>query len=99
MISDFGIAIPLAAICVLISAFCSGTEVALFSLRRVDREQLSRSELWVDKQILRVLERPRRSRVGTVNAGVSLALASCRAGMPLPDVTIPSFRCRTPRAE
>ena len=60
MISDFGIAIPLAAICVLISAFCSGTEVALFSLRRVDREQLSRSELWVDKQILRVLERPRR---------------------------------------
>ena len=60
MISDFGIAIPLAAVCVLISAFCSGTEVALFSLRRVDREQLSRSDLWVDKRILRVLERPRR---------------------------------------
>lgn len=60
MISDFGIAIPLAVVCVLISAFCSGTEVALFSLRRVDRDQLSRSELWVDKRILRVLERPRR---------------------------------------
>lgn len=60
MISDFGIAIPLAALCVLVSAFCSGTEVALFSLRRVDREQLSRSELPVDRRILRVLERPRR---------------------------------------
>jgi CBS domain containing-hemolysin-like protein len=60
LISDFGIAIPLAAICVLISAFCSGTEVALFSLRRVDRETLSKSDLWVDKQIVRVLERPRR---------------------------------------
>ncbi|MBA3499546.1 MAG: HlyC/CorC family transporter, partial [Deltaproteobacteria bacterium] len=60
MIGELGIAIPLAAICVLVSAFCSGTEVALFSLRRVDRDQLSRSELWVDKQILKVLERPRR---------------------------------------
>ncbi|HLL23580.1 MAG TPA: hemolysin family protein [Kofleriaceae bacterium] len=60
MISEFSVAIPLAAVCVLISAFCSGTEVALFSLRRVDREQLARSELSFDKQILRVLERPRR---------------------------------------
>jgi putative hemolysin len=60
LIGELGIAIPLAAICVLVSAFCSGSEVALFSLRRVDREQLSRSELWVDKQILKVLERPRR---------------------------------------
>lgn len=60
MISELSYAIPLAAICVLISAFCSGTEVALFSLRRVDRDQLSRSDLWVDKKILLVLERPRR---------------------------------------
>jgi putative hemolysin len=60
LIHDWGIAIPLAAVCVLISAFCSGTEVALFSLRRVDREQLSRSELFADKRILKMLERPRR---------------------------------------
>ena len=60
MIADLGIAIPLAAVCVLISAFCSGTEVALFSLRRVDRDALSRSDLSVDKRILRTLERPRR---------------------------------------
>jgi putative hemolysin len=54
------LAIPLAVACVLISAFCSGTEVALFSLRRVDREQLARSDLASDRRILRSLERPRR---------------------------------------
>ncbi|MBA3818336.1 MAG: HlyC/CorC family transporter [Deltaproteobacteria bacterium] len=53
-------AIPIAAVCVVISAFCSGTEVALFSLRRVDREQLARSERSSDQRILRMLERPRR---------------------------------------
>ena len=60
MISDLSIAIPLAVICVLGSAFCSGSEVALFSLRRVDREQLAHSERLVDKRILKLLERPRR---------------------------------------
>jgi len=60
VISELSVAIPLAAVCVLISAFCSGTEVALFSLRRVDREQLARSELSSDRRILRMLERPRR---------------------------------------
>src|SRR5262245_38249015 len=53
-------AIPLAAACVVISGFCSGTEVALFSLRRVDREQLQHSDLAADRRILRLLERPRR---------------------------------------
>lgn len=57
---DLSVAIPVAAACVLISAFCSGTEVALFSLRRVDREALGRSEHYADKRILRILERPRR---------------------------------------
>jgi len=60
VISDLSIAIPLAVICVLGSAFCSGSEVALFSLRRVDREQLAHSERLVDKRILKLLERPRR---------------------------------------
>ena len=44
----------------LISGFCSGTEVALFSLRRVDREQLARCDSPVDRRILKLLERPRR---------------------------------------
>ena len=60
MISELSIAIPLAAACVFLSAFCSGTEVALFSLRRTDREQLARSDLAADRRIMRLLERPRR---------------------------------------
>ncbi|HUS29945.1 MAG TPA: hemolysin family protein [Kofleriaceae bacterium] len=59
-LSQLTVAIPLAALCVLVSGFCSGTEVALFSLRRVDREQLARSELRLDRRILKLLERPRR---------------------------------------
>ncbi len=60
MIADLSVAIPIAIICVLGSAFCSGSEVALFSLRRVDREQLAHSDRLVDKRILTLLERPRR---------------------------------------
>ena len=59
-LSQLSVAIPLAALCVLISGFCSGSEVALFSLRRVDREQLARSESPFDQRILKLLERPRR---------------------------------------
>ncbi len=40
-LTEPSVAIALAALCVLVSGFCSGTEVALFSLRRVDREQLA----------------------------------------------------------
>ena len=43
-----------------LSAFCSGTEVALFALRRIDREQLARSKRAADDRIARLLERPRR---------------------------------------
>lgn len=60
MITDLAVAIPLAVLCVLVSGFCSGSEVALFSLRRVDREALAHSESGVDRRILRMLERPRR---------------------------------------
>jgi len=59
-VNDLSIAIPLAVLCVLISGFCSGTEVALFSLRRVDREQLARSDSRRDRKIIKLLERPRR---------------------------------------
>jgi CBS domain containing-hemolysin-like protein len=60
VIEDLPLLFTLAAACVLVSGFCSGTEVALFSLRRVDREQLGRSDLRLDRRILRLLERPRR---------------------------------------
>ena len=42
------------------SAFFSGTEVALFSLRRVDREQLQRSDRTTDSLIVRLLAKPAR---------------------------------------
>lgn len=58
--TELSVAIPLAVLCVLIAGFCSGTEVALFSLRRVDREQLARSDSANDKRIVALLERPRR---------------------------------------
>jgi len=60
VIWELSYAIPIAIICVLGSAFCSGTEVALFSLRRVDREQLARSSSLIDRRIVTLLERPRR---------------------------------------
>lgn len=59
-LSQLSVAIPLALLCVLVSGFCSGSEVALFSLRRVDREQLARSGSSLDQRILKLLERPRR---------------------------------------
>lgn len=59
-LGDLSVAIPLAIACVVISGFCSGTEVALFSLRRVEREQLAHSNYAADRRILRLLERPRR---------------------------------------
>jgi len=77
MIDELRLAIPLAVLCVLVSAFCSGTEVALFSLRRVDREQLSTSDQASDRRILEMLERPRRL-IATVLIG-SQALNSLLA--------------------
>lgn len=72
MIRQLSIAIPLAAICVLLSGFFSGTEVALFSLRRVDREQLVRSAAARDRRIVAMLERPRRL-IATVLVGNEVA--------------------------
>jgi putative hemolysin len=60
VIDDLPLCFALATACVLVSGFCSGSEVALFSLRRVDREQLAHSESRLDRRIVRLLERPRR---------------------------------------
>jgi putative hemolysin len=51
--------IVIAAVCVLVSALFSGTEVALFALRRVDREQMARSQRGADKRVLALLQQPR----------------------------------------
>jgi putative hemolysin len=68
VIAELSVAIPLAIVCVVISAFCSGTEVALFSIRRVEREHLTRGHRFVDRRIAAMLERPRRL-VATVLVG------------------------------
>jgi CBS domain containing-hemolysin-like protein len=60
VIADLSAAVPLAIVCVVVSAFCSGAEVALFSLRRVERDQLARSRRFTDRQIAAMLARPRR---------------------------------------
>ncbi|HEY4241750.1 MAG TPA: hemolysin family protein [Kofleriaceae bacterium] len=84
------LAIVLAIICVFVSAFSSGSEVALFSLRRVDREHISRSGGVTDRLIARMLERPRRL-IATVTIGTETCnslLAVIAFGIALP-------RCET----
>ncbi|HTR51932.1 MAG TPA: hemolysin family protein [Kofleriaceae bacterium] len=62
------VSLVVAAACVVVSGFCSGAEVALFSLRRIERDQLGRSESRLDRRIAKVLARPRRL-IGTVLIG------------------------------
>jgi CBS domain containing-hemolysin-like protein len=68
VISELSVAIPIAIVCFVVSAFCAGTEVALFSIRRVEREQLAHSKRFADRRIAAVLGRPRRL-VATVLVG------------------------------
>ncbi len=68
MISDLSVAVPIAVVCLMISAFCSGTETALFSIRRPEREQLAASASFVDRWITAMLGQPRRL-VATVLVG------------------------------
>jgi CBS domain containing-hemolysin-like protein len=65
------------------SAFFSGTEVAMFSLRAVDKEQLARSDRRVDKLILSQLSRPDRL-IATILLGnevVNVSLSATLAGL------------------
>jgi putative hemolysin len=50
----------LIAVGVLLSAFFSGTEVAIFGLRRVERDQMSKSDRAVDRRALTLLTVPRQ---------------------------------------
>jgi CBS domain containing-hemolysin-like protein len=83
----------LAGVCVLVSGFCSGTEVALFSLRRVEREQLQNSSSMLDRRIVRFLERPRRliatMLIGTEALNGVLAVLSLAMVVHLWDVRSP----------
>ncbi|GAB4520107.1 MAG: hemolysin family protein [Haliangiales bacterium] len=65
------------------SGFFSGTEVAMFSLRRVDREQMARSTRRTDTLVARLLARPRRL-IATLLLGnelVNVSVSAVIAGM------------------
>ncbi|HUH01834.1 MAG TPA: hemolysin family protein [Kofleriaceae bacterium] len=67
---------------IAMSAFFSGSEVALFSLRRVDQQQLASSERKSDRMLVHLLARPRRLiatiLIGNemVNVSASVVVAS-----------------------
>jgi gliding motility-associated protein GldE len=54
------VALLLAAVLLLFSAFASGSEIAFFSLSRTDIEELENSKSPVDKRLLRLLSDPDR---------------------------------------
>ena len=54
------LALPIAISLLALSALFSATEVAMFSLRRVDRDQMGRSGRRVDRLVLAMLSAPRR---------------------------------------
>ncbi len=60
MTVDLEVVGPVAIACLIVSALCSATEVALFSIRRLERGQLAQSKRLTDRRILAMLERPRR---------------------------------------
>jgi putative hemolysin len=60
MIADLSLAIPVAILCVVLSAFFSGSEAAVFSIRGVERNQLAGSPRAADRRIAAMLERSRR---------------------------------------
>ncbi len=68
---------------IALSAFFSGTEVALFSLRRVDRKQMEGSKRRSDSLLMRMLDRPRRL-IATLLIGnefVNVSVSAVVAGM------------------
>jgi len=86
--ADVAWLLVLGIVLVAASAFLTATEVALFSLRRVDREQMARSGTSGDAIVLHLLGTPRRLiatvLVGndTVNAGLAVtALAAIERAM------------------
>src|SRR4051794_34018864 len=59
-VSAIGWWLALAVGLLVLSAFFSAAEVALFALRRVDREQLARSGKGGDRRVLGLLAQPKR---------------------------------------
>lgn len=73
----FRYSVPLIVL-IAASAFFSGSEVALFGLQRVDREQMSRSDRLADTLVVRMLARPRKL-IATLLIGNELVNVSVSA--------------------
>ena len=66
------------------SMFFSGTEVAMFGLRRVDREMLGQGKRSSDRLILSMLARPRRL-IATIlcgNESINVSMSARTRGDP-----------------
>jgi CBS domain containing-hemolysin-like protein len=68
LLGDLAPWLGLGLLLVAVSSYVSGTEVALFALRRIDREQMARSGRPGDALVLRLLAHPRRL-ISTVLVG------------------------------
>ncbi len=79
-LADLSPALIAVAALLCASAFFSGTEVAMFSLRRVDRRQLEKSQRRVDKLVWKLVSRPRRL-IATLLIGNELVNVSISAAM------------------
>jgi putative hemolysin len=84
--TEIALYVGLAAALLLTSGFFSGSEVALFGLRRVDREQLTNSGRPVDRLVMRLIGQPKRLVVSVLigNDLVNMTLAAMAAYLWLP---------------
>lgn len=81
--SDLSVSLLILGALIATSAFFSGTEVAMFGLRRVDRAQLIRTNGRLDALVIRLLSRPKRL-IATIligNEAVNIAVSAVMAGV------------------
>lgn len=84
--TEIGLLVALGVALLFALAFFSGAEVALFGLRRVDREQLGNSGRAVDRVVRKLIGYPKRLAVsvGIGHEVVAMTLAALAADLWLP---------------
>lgn len=81
--------LAVAAGLVVLSGFFAGSEVALFGLRRVEREQLARSGRSVDNVVLRLLAQPRRLVTSVLLGSEAVAMTLAGIGVVIVGELVP----------
>ncbi len=74
---------------IVLSGFFAGSEVALFGLRRVEREQLARSGRSVDNLVLRLLAQPRRLVTSVLLGSEAVAMTLAAIGVVIMGELVP----------